>query len=424
MRRRSAITSGRFAATLMVMWLLPEAFATEFAASSTRRVTSVGSRTRGRVPVSIRANSRSSPIRSRIRLACASIMRTSWVASAASRTGSDSSSVAAEPLTATSGARSSSLTRPKKSARSRSSSSSDVMSCMVTTTDSTLPSSERTGVALISTVIDCPPGRARTICSARAVSPVPRACARGTSASETSRPSARRTVMSFSRSAADSSGPCSSTDDAHRFAIGPHGGASRRVEHQHPDRGGVDQGLKVRPGSPLVPVAARVRDDQSRLRGERRQGHIVLVAEFGARRTLSQVDRPHRLAFAADRRRQTRTDLDGGAELPQPLRPEIGGHIRDPQRFFEPTEVLEEPQTPGKLGEQPVLLGSHARGDESLKPTRPVDDADTAEACAGQFTSAVDDDLQHAVELQALVDAQAGLAQPPQPLVKCTDPCL
>ena len=51
-----------------------------------------------------------------------------------------------EPLTEVGGGGSSWLTMAKNSARSRSVSSSADMSCMVTITDSTSPSSERMGV--------------------------------------------------------------------------------------------------------------------------------------------------------------------------------------------------------------------------------------------------------------------------------------
>ena len=105
-------------------------------------------------------------------------------------------------MTAARGVRNSWLTMPRNSARSRSSSSIGVMSCMVTTTDSTSPSSpssEKMGVALTRVVTLRPLGAWRTISSARTVSPVLSPWARGNSTRETSRPSARRKV-STSRS--------------------------------------------------------------------------------------------------------------------------------------------------------------------------------------------------------------------------------
>ncbi len=124
--------------------------------------------------------------------ACSPMMRKNWSISAVSRSKAASVSVAADPLMAARGVRSSWLTMPRNSARSRSSSSIGVMSCMVTTTDSTSPSSRKMGVALIRVVTLCPPGAWRTISSARTVSPVLRVWARGNSTRETSRPSARK----------------------------------------------------------------------------------------------------------------------------------------------------------------------------------------------------------------------------------------
>ena len=103
-----------------------------------------------------------------------------------------------DPLTEVSGVRSSWLTMARNSARSRSSSSSSVRSWKVTTTASTLPSSERMGVAFNRVVTDRPSGTDSVISSARSVSPARSASAKGNSCRETSRPSARRTVTNSS----------------------------------------------------------------------------------------------------------------------------------------------------------------------------------------------------------------------------------
>ena len=105
-----------------------------------------------------------------------------------------------------SGVRSSWLTMPRNSARSRSSSSSGVMSCRVTTTETTSPSSERMGVAFTRVVTLPPPGTSMTISSARTVSPVLSAWARGNSSREISRPSARRKVSASRSCSADPPG--------------------------------------------------------------------------------------------------------------------------------------------------------------------------------------------------------------------------
>ena len=104
------------------------------------------------------------------------------------------------------GARSSWLTIARNSARIRSSSSTSAMSCIVTTIDSTAPSCEMMGVALISSVTLRPSGTCRTTSSARTVSAAVRISAIGNSRSETSRPSARRKVTTARRSSGDWSG--------------------------------------------------------------------------------------------------------------------------------------------------------------------------------------------------------------------------
>ena len=64
------------------------------------------------------------------------------------------------------------LTMPMNSARILSSLSSGVMSWMVVITETTSPSSEKTGVALMMVLTDCPLAKLMTTSSARTVSPV------------------------------------------------------------------------------------------------------------------------------------------------------------------------------------------------------------------------------------------------------------
>ena len=80
---------------------------------------------------------------------------------------------------------------------------------MVTTNDTSSPSAEWMGVAFMRAVTDLPSGTCMTISSARTVSAGVSASATVNSCSENSRPSARRTVMTRSRSAACCPGSCS-----------------------------------------------------------------------------------------------------------------------------------------------------------------------------------------------------------------------
>ena len=98
--------------------------------------------------------------------------------------------------------RSSWLTMPRNSARSRSCSSSGFMSWSVTTKEASSPSSARIGVALSRMVTLRPSGTRSTISSARTVSPSLNSSGSDSSARETSRPSARTQVSTLRRSSA------------------------------------------------------------------------------------------------------------------------------------------------------------------------------------------------------------------------------
>ena len=95
---------------------------------------------------------------------------------------------------AASGVRSSWLTSPRNSARSRSSSSSGARSCMVTTTAATAPSSPWIGVALTSIDTLRPSGAESTISSARTVPAFASSAASAASSRAISRPSPNRQV--------------------------------------------------------------------------------------------------------------------------------------------------------------------------------------------------------------------------------------
>ena len=114
--------------------------------------------------------------------------------------------MAADPLIALSGARSSWLTISRNSARWRSSSCSGARSCTVTTTDSTAPSEEWIGVTLTSVVTLRPSGVESTISSARTVCASLSTLPSGNRSSAISRPSAKRQVRTCINCSSDSPG--------------------------------------------------------------------------------------------------------------------------------------------------------------------------------------------------------------------------
>ena len=67
-----------------------------------------------------------------------------------------------------------------------------------------------------------------------------------------------------------------------------HRTAAVGIEHHHPDRRGVDQGLQVGPGPLLGPVRAGVGDRRRRLRGEQHQDLLVLARELLPARLLAE----------------------------------------------------------------------------------------------------------------------------------------
>ena len=352
--------------------LLPPPFWNALLASSTRVATSTAAGETGRAPVSMRATSSRLPIRSRMESACSPMMRKNWSISAVSRSKAASVSVAADPLMAARGVRSSWLTMPRNSARSRSSSSIGVMSCMVTTTDSTSPPPpEKMGVALTRVVTLRPSGAWRTISSARTVSPVLSPWARGNSTRETSRPSARRKVSTSSSCSAEPPG-------AHRpLTIRL---ASRLMERtspvpasrtRHAHGRGVHQGLQVGPGPLLLPVPAGVGDDQRRLGGEHHQGLLVFGGELQL--LLADVEGPDALPQVADGRGQEgkgRAHRHRRAELGQAQLPDVAVEVPQSQRLADAAQVLEEQHPVGEFGEPPALLGSQPGIEEVLYPPR------------------------------------------------------
>ena len=221
--------------------------------------------------------------------ACCSMIRKKRSISAGSRVSAEPVRVAADPLMEASGARSSWLTMPRNSARSRSISSSGVMSCRVTITDSTSPRSERMEVALIRTVILRPSGTSMTISSARTVSLVASTRARGNSSRENSDPSALRMVNTSSSCSTGWPGVRRGVQDPQRLPVEGNRGSRAQVEDGHAHGGGVDKGLQVGPGPQLIPVPAGVGDDQRRLGGEHDQGLLILLGELFAGFTLGNV---------------------------------------------------------------------------------------------------------------------------------------
>ena len=92
--------------------------------------------------------------------------------------------------------------------------------------------------------------------------------------------------------------------------------------------------------------------------------------------------------------------------------------VRDPQDCRDAGQGLQE--LPPVRGEPqlPGLLRGHPRGQELLHPAPVVEEGHHAVAGRCQRPGGVEHALEHGFEFQALVDAQAGLAEARQPLLE------
>ena len=292
-RRLSAHTGGRLeAASMSTLWRCPLLRKARLACSMTG-ARSVGSGDTERVPASMRVMSSKSLIRSRMWSAWSSMRPKNWPTSAGSSGVDESRTVAAAPLIDVSGARSSWLTMARNSARSRSRSSSGVMSCSVATTDTSSPSSERIGEALTRVVTLVPSRRSITSSSACTASPSRTARTTGNSLKATSDPSMRRQVSPHTSCVASraSAGGAPTMRRASRLTITT---VRELASTTNTPTGDVlTRSLEVGLGSLLIAVAAGVGDRHRRLGGEHRQGLLVVLGEHRAVVLVTHQDRSH-----------------------------------------------------------------------------------------------------------------------------------
>ena len=174
-----------------------------------------------------------------------------------------------------------------------------------------------------------------------------------------------------------------------------------------------NQGLQVGPDPLLLPVLAGVGDDQRRLRGERHQDLLIFVRERGARCVLAEIDVTDRHVLMTDRGDQKGSDCQG-LGVGEAERSEIAAEVEDPQRGLKLREVPEQLR-PARHGFRPLALRERQPlREEALHLPRGVHDGDRAGAGASQRPGAGQHPVQHRVQVEAGVDAQAGCAQPGQ----------
>ena len=100
----------------------------------------------------------------------------------------------------------------------------------------------------------------------------------------------------------------------------------------------------------------------------------------------------------------------------------MAGQVGHPQSTRHRVQVFQEP---GPVRQVPVLmrlLCAHAGEEEVLEAAGIVGQGDGAVAGAGERPGRVHDPLEHRVEVQALVDAETGLAEESQALLQSLYP--
>ena len=194
--------------------------------------------------------------------------------------------------------------------------------------------------------------------------------------------------------------------DAPRLAVDRQHPAARRIQHQHPDRGGVDQGLEVGPGVALVAVGARIHDRGGGLGGEQGQHFLVLVAERLAVGLVGEEEAADVGAAVAHRRA-----LEGAGEHPGRLdakRAHVDREVGAAQRTRQFAEVFEQSGVVGPGVELKLFFGCEAQEHEFPGRAVLVDGGDDAPAGAGERPGALHHLAEHGVEVEARVDLEDG----------------
>ena len=92
--------------------------------------------------------------------------------------------------------------------------------------------------------------------------------------------------------------------------------------------------------------------------------------------------------------------------------------VRHPDRARNRAQVLEEPLPVGDIPDAPGILEGQSGDAEVLQLSPIVQGGDDAVAGPGQGAGALQDALQNVVQVEALVDAETGVAEAGKPLAQ------
>ncbi len=346
MRRRSAITGGSSAGRSTRTACRPPPPRNVLRARSTRAATSAGSGATESVPESMRPASSRSRTRPGMWPACSAMMRKNSRISAGSSSASSSSPASAEPLMASSGARSSWLTKPRNSVRVRSISSSGARSCMVTTTEPISSPSERIGVALMNVLTLRPSGdREHNFLGPHRLAGAERL--RQGDLGQRHLPAVGAADRDHLQELLGRMSGCpQALDDPARLAVERDRPAGAGVHDHDADRRGLDQGFEVGPRTPLAAVRPRVGDRRRSLGREQRQHLLVVAGELLAVGLLGEEEVADGGAPVAHRRA-----LEGPREHPRGCdaeRADVAGQVGEPQRPRQVSDAIAKITNPGR----------------------------------------------------------------------------
>ena len=158
-------------------------------------------------------------------------------------------------------------------------------------------------------------------------------------------------------------------------------------------------------------MPAGVVDGHRRLGREEHQRLLILPRELPVARRMSQIDRADPDPLVADRSDQQGLHRHRGQEPGHVQRPQVAVDVRDPQGLLEPVEILGESRSLQHVPQTLVLLPGETGDDGVGSLSAFVKNGYRPVARGRQRLGAVHYLLQHRVEVEALVDAEAGPAQ-------------
>ena len=183
------------------------------------------------------------------------------------------------------------------------------------------------------------------------------------------------------------------------------------IEHHHSDGRSVDQRFKIRLGPSLLFQAPRVGEHGCGLRREGGERLFVPAIENLARVAVGDVELSHVPSLMSERHGQNGRDSHRQPKIVESQRGRVRRQVVDAQGTLDPIQVLDHRGTAGRFTETVGLLGRHPRDHEINQSFGIVRMRDQRVVRASKLAGALQDSLQHLVQVEALVYPEHGGAQ-------------